>query len=397
MLHLVVGCSEQDEIMLLEQLWREIPTLEAAIRQQALVADREQAWTLLRQLMMANAPSGGAVLPGAIIDQISDIAAVFGLADRLEPDLAGPGNPGVWLGVAKEVADLVIVSPLDRLTYRIEHLVDDRTATISPMCVGDISEEIGQAPAKALRYDAQRGRLGIGATGQVVPRDGKLYFRAERGVVSWADKITLDLVPRRKGDWVRGSGLDNVVAVLGTLAVGAALRQVEEALLEHNRRCVIVFPDRRDFDLGALHNWHSGGSLQPLLGTVLVESYVVDQEQGPHYEGGIAYSFGSATRRGVMVPVNYQQLACDLDVAFSQIMPMIAQFAGAALENSRCSGVSYNQRILGVMGPPLSRPHVGQEIVHLADVAAEVWWMVAYVALVLNLVPSATAQYALGR
>ncbi len=384
--------------MLLEQLWREMPNLEAAIRQQVVVSDREQTWALLRQLMAAAAPSTGAALPGGIIDQVSDIAAVFGLADRLVPDLAGPNNPGLWVGVAKEGADLVVAAPLDRLTFRVKQLIDDRTAELYPICVAGLPEEMAQAPAQAFRYDAQRARLGVSARGQLVPRDGALFFRAEHGTVSWIDAITLDLVPRRQRDWVRGSGLDNAAGVLETLALGAVLRQVEEALLEHNRRCLLVFPDRRDFSPATLINRAAGGSLQPALGTILVEGQIVDAEHGPQYEAGMAYTSGSERRCGMLVPVNYQQLAHDLELAFEQVTSGVAQFtpASAACAGQQ-SGMVSSQRVLGVMGPPLSRPHAGQEIVHLADVEAGVWWLGAFVALALNLVPEVASRYALGR
>ncbi len=105
--------------MLLEHLLHVIPTLDEAIRHQSVVADRERSWLALKQLLQANAPSTGAALPGGIIDQMTDIAAVFGLADRLENDLAGPGNPGLFIGVVKPQADLIVVAPLDRLTLRI--------------------------------------------------------------------------------------------------------------------------------------------------------------------------------------------------------------------------------------------------------------------------------------
>lgn len=382
--------------MLLEQLWREIPELEPVIRQQVLVSDREQTWLLLRQLMLAHAPSTGAGLPGGVIDQVSDIAAVFGLADRLVPNLAGSGCPGMWLGVAKDAADLLVVAPLDRLTFRPTRVIDDLTAELAPICVSRSLADIAQSPAKGLRFDPDRGRLAVAAQGQIVPFNEKLRFRAERGTVTWTDAITLDLVPQRQNDWVRGSGLDNAAGVLCALATASALRGVEEALLEHNRRCLFVFPDRRDVDLQSLlsRGW---GSMQPGLGTVLIEGLTADQARGPRHEAGAGYAFSNGKACGLHVPLNYQQLTSDLDASFQNLLSDVAQFSVIGQDGLADGELVHSRRIMGLMGPPLGRPHAGQETVHLEDMAASVWWMSAFVTLVLNLVPSVTARYALGR
>lgn len=382
--------------MVLEQLWREIPSLETVIRQQTLVSDREQAWLFLRQLMMAHAPTTGAGLPGGIIDQVSDIAAVFGLADRLVPDMAGPGCPGLWVGVARDSVDLLIVTPLDRLTFRPARLVDDATAVLSKICSDGEIHDIAQTPAKALRFDGDRGRLTVAAQGQVASFGGELRFRAEHGVVTWADAITFDLMPRRQNDWVRGGGLDNAAGVLCALATAAVLRQIEESLLEQNRRCVFVFPDRRDIDVS---NLTRGGAerVQPGLGTVWIEGQPIASETGPQYEAGAVYSFANEKRCGLHVPLNYQQLMFDLDSSFLNLFTAMAQFVPVVASGCGEGERNYCQRTLGVMGPPLSRPHAGQEMVHLQDLASSTWWIATYVSLVLNLVPSVTARYALGR
>jgi hypothetical protein len=53
-------------------------------------------------------------------------------------------------------------------------------------------------------------------------------------------------------------------------------------------------------------------------------------------------------------------------------------------------------RILGLIGPPLSEPHTGQERVNLADLQSGVWWLTHFLAATLNLAPELTARYALG-
>lgn len=382
--------------MLLEGLWRVLPRLERAIARQALVADREQAWLLLRQLMLAAAPSTAAALPGSIVDQLIDVAAVFGLADRLEPDFAGMGNPGLWLGVAKDEVDLLVIAPLDRLTFRVVQMLGDDLARVAPIGRRMRRENMAESPARAFRLNVERGQLVTSVVGQLIPGEEGVLFRAERGSLGICDLITFDLQPRQQGDWVRGSGLDNAAGTLAVLGAGAVLRQIEEALLEHNRRCVLVFPDRSDFDVSTFVAKGAGSVMRPTLGSVLVGGIPVHDGSGPHYEAGMAFAFATAGGAPQVVPHNYQQLAFDLATAFEQLVPGIGQYvpSDAMPENLGGRGLG---RVLGLMGLPLSQPHAGQEIAHLKDLAASVWWISAFVALALNLVPQVGARYALGR
>ncbi|MFC1959188.1 hypothetical protein ACFLYO_00610 [Chloroflexota bacterium] len=384
--------------MLLEQLWQDVPELPNHIRRQSLVADAESVWVMLRQLMLAYAPSTGAVLPGSIFEQVSDIAAVFGLADRLDISLGGAGCAGLWLGVAKEQVDLVVLAHLDRLTFRVQSVQDEHTALVSPICVTNMSNEIVPAPARSFRFNAQRGRIQVVAQGQLsLGPDDAYYFEIERGSLAPLDLITLDLQPRRQGSWVRGSGLDNAAGVLSTLAVASVLRQVEEVLLEHNRRCLFIFPDRQDFSPDMLWTNGLGQNIRPALGTVMVDGQVIESET-LHYEAGMGYSFASSGQCGLLVPTNYQQLTWDLASTFETYMPAIAQHnyvVGPGLSQP-CIG-DFRGRILGLMGPPVSSPHAGQEIVHIKDIQAGIWWLSCYLSFVLELVPSVSVKYALGR
>ena len=86
--------------MLLEQVWGAVRGLQDAVDRQPLVADRDLVWQMLRQLMASPAPATGAMLPGGIFDEVTDIAAALGLADRLEAasGLVGRGRAAVGRG-----------------------------------------------------------------------------------------------------------------------------------------------------------------------------------------------------------------------------------------------------------------------------------------------------------
>ncbi len=383
----------QGQAAILELLWQTIPELQEAINHHPLITDRENIWVLLRQLMVANAPSGGAALPGAIFDQVTDIAAAFGLADRLDSTLAGAGNPGLWLGVAKEHVDLLVVAYLDGLTYRVRSLRDGRTALLTPVGAGNWPDEMAQTPARSLRFDATSGRLRVAGTGTLTPLGDELKFELQEGSLSWQDLITLDLKPRRQEDWVRGSGVDNSASVLCALAAAAILRRVEETLLEHDRRCLFVFPDYRGPCLPRFSGGRNGDALVPALGTVVVEGQPVVSE-GLQYEAGAAYSFVSDRCYAPLVPPNYQQFTRDLNAAF----PGAVQYNPLAGARQMETGLACSPgRVLGFTGPPRSHLHAGQEIVYLKDIQATVWWLSCFLPFVLNLVPAVSARYALGR
>jgi hypothetical protein len=384
--------------MLLEQLWQDVPELPNHIRRQALVADAESVWVMLRQLMLAAAPSTGAVLPGSIFEQVSDIAAAFGLADRLDIGLGGAGCAGLWLGVAKEQVDLVVLTHLDQLTFRVQRLRDANTALVEPVCVPHVSDEVAPAPARSFRFDAQRGRMVLAAQGQLnLSSAGEYSFEIEKGSLTPLDLITLALQPRRQGNWVRGSGLDNAAGILTALAVASILREIEEVLLEHNRRCLFIFPDRQDFMPDMLWTNSLGQNIHPQFGTVVVDGQIIADES-MQYEAGIGYAFSSAQQAGLFVPANYQQLTWDLAGTFEASMSAIAQYNYVVTTGGyqRGSG-DYRGRVLGLMGPPVSSPHAGQEIVHIKDIQAGIWWLSYYLPLVLGLVPPVSAAYALGR
>jgi hypothetical protein len=179
--------------------------------------------------------------------------------------------------------------------------------------------------------------------------------------------------------------------------VASVLRHVEEVLLEHNRRCLFIFTDRQDFVPDMLWTDGLGQNIHPNFGTVIVDGQIIEDE-ALQYEAGIGYAFSSAKQSGLFVPVNYQQLTWDLASAFEVYMPSIAQYNYVVAAGRRQRGMGeFRGRILGLMGPPVSSPHAGQEIVHIKDIQAGIWWLSCYLPLVLGLVPTVSAAYVLGR
>ncbi|NPV67993.1 MAG: hypothetical protein HPY64_12685 [Anaerolineae bacterium] len=381
-------------MMVLEQLWRAVPGLESAIRQQPLAADREAAWVMLRSLLQAFAPSTGTTLPNGILDQVSDIAAAFGLADRLEADLGGVGNAGLWLGVAGGRVDLLVVAHLDRQTFRIERVEEDgQSARLVPVCTTMPCAEAVSAPGRALRL--QDGRLEVGARGHLRADRQGVSFQAEEGLLLPSDLVTPDGNPRRQGDRVSGGGLDNAAGVLSVLGAAAALRRVEETLLEYDRRCLFVFPDRQDYSLTALMAMCP--ALRPTLGTIIVD-VVGTVGTGVRPGAGAVCVLAGSQADGLVVPLNYQQLAQPLAEALNDIRPGSVQLWRACPEEwLGAVSRSLRERVLGYIGPAISKTRPGDETVHLPDIQAVAWWLACYIAAVLNLAPEVTRQYALGR
>ncbi len=384
--------------MLLEQIWSTIPGLQDALVQHPLVQDREQVWVMLRQLLLAHAPSTGVTLPGAIFDQVSDVAAAIGLADRLDTGLAGIGNGGLWLGVAKPRADLVVVAHLDRLSFRLRALYDDRNAALSPIYPVELTLPLTQCTAKALRFSAEQGRLQLSARGELLPvkeAESLAFFRADEGTIAWPDTITLGQMPTLRGELVEGCGLDNVAGVLMTLGAAAVLRQVEETMLEHNRRCLFFFHDRHNGLPDALTGRGDSAYVSPALGTVIVGGQVISRASVLKHGAGAAYAF--ATDCDWHVPLNFQQFTRDLAEEYDQVMPAKAQYNRGGISCQDVGIGRHRGRILGMTGPPLSCLHAGQERGSLKDLQAGIWWLSAFLAAVLNLVPGVTARYALSR
>ncbi len=384
---------------LVEQLWQAVPGLQSAIVRQPLVQDREQAWVLLRQLMLAHAPTAGVTLPGAIFDQVTDIAASFGLADRLGPHLAGTGNPGLWVGVEKEWADLVVVAHLDRPTFRVSMLHGPHTATLSP--VDGPGGAFTSSAARALRYDPDARKLRVVAQGRVRLVEGAapsaLLFETDSGAVSALDMILLELPPVREGALVHGSGLDNCAGVLAALGAAAILREVEEVLVEQNRRCLFVFSGRQSVLPGAVGlRGSASAAVPPSLGMVLVDVLTVGHGTPVSLGEGTCFTFAEEREGGLLVPPHYRRLTQDLAQALVgwPLSVEARRFQGMP-SHSQCSA-SHPAQIVSLTGPPIQTTPSGGETMHLGDLQTAVKWLACLLPIVLNLVPAITVRYALG-
>jgi|GEM_PF-591566 len=389
--------------MLLNQLWQAIPALQAAFEDQAWGEDREKVWVLLRRLMTAPAPSGGVTLPGAIFDELTDIAAAFGLADRLDADLAGMGSGGLWLGVEKDHPDLLVLTHLDRPSFRVHSLEEAQNPVLFSLVVPSPIEATIRLPARALRYDPDRGQLVTAARGQLFSLldhdngDEALWvFQVQSGAVSCLDTITLDFAPVRQGDVIQGSGLDNAAGVLTALGAAALLRQAEQALLEQNRRCLFLFCDQHTTEIGAGRRPEGIVWSWPALGSVIVDAQPVHHAPVLRHGAGIGYAFASAGENGLIVPPHYQCLTHDLAQAFND-------FTSQPMAQAHCRTAAHRYhhlgrgRTLGLFGPSLSYTAQGMEQVSLRDIQAGIGWLACFLALTLNLVPEVVARYALDR
>lgn len=377
--------------MLLEQVWAAVRGLQDAVGRQALVADRDLVWQMLRQLMAAPAPSTGAMLPGGIFDEVTDIAAALGLADRIEATPGLAGVAGLRLGVDKARPDILVLVQLDRPSFRITSLVDTHQAGVVPAGTFQIPHGLPPIPAKAVRYDVSKGGLRVAAQGALIPNTGAgpagFRFQVERGRLLPLDTVLLDVPASRIGEQMRGSGAYHAAGILMALGTAAMLRQSEEALLEHNRSCLFLFWDSQGGEID-MH-------LQPTFGTVLVEGQLGQGSTAPTLDAGVAYSHQVDDVHGPWVPMNYQQLSHDLAASFLEFWPNgVQHHAGPCAAES---GPASFRRVIGVMGPPVTQMIGEDERAGLRDIQAGAVWLTVYLAAVLNLVPDIAVRYALGR
>ncbi len=385
--------------MFVESLWQAVPPLQAALQNHPLVTDREQLWQMLRQLAVVPAPTTGVMLPGAIFDEVTDIAAVFGLADRFDARLTTGGMGSFWLGVNKERVDLVVSVPLDQPSFRPTRLEDAHSAEIMPAGRLRIPSGFDPLPARAIRYDSGRGTLRVTAQGVITSTtldDGqaRLRFQAERGRLSYSDTVTLDTPLFRQHDLARGTGVGNCASILMALGAAAVLRQIEEALLERDRRCVFVFWDRQG---GWPYAYSTRGALSrstPALGTVVIDGHLV-QPGGIHLDAGVACAMHAAELSRMLVPINYQQLTMDFLEALNQVRPGSAQLDASYLPGLEDN--SWQSRVLGLIGPPVTDSFMEPEQVSLRDIESGVIWLSLYLVSVLNLVSDLTVHYSLDR
>src|SRR5262245_30938627 len=107
---------------MLAALQRALPTIPNTLKSHPIITNSDQIWAYLRRLLIANAPSGGCSLPGAIADDIGALAHELGLAEHFEYNLLRTGNSAISLGAQKATADVVVVTHMDRPTFRVRSL-----------------------------------------------------------------------------------------------------------------------------------------------------------------------------------------------------------------------------------------------------------------------------------
>jgi hypothetical protein len=376
-----------------------LPALQNSLDDLPALHDSEQVWDMLRRLLVAHAPSGGANLLGGIGDEITVLADALGLRDRVKPYLGTTGNTAIWLGADKPHADLVVMAHMDRPSFRVQ----DRDAGILfPICANRFPAGEYRIPAKAVRFE--KGRLVVGAAGMVASDKGAdrelIRFETRRGELAWHDTVLIDVNPARDGDTVVGTGLDNSLGVLTVLLVAAALHGVEDAMRERERRCLIVFTDQEE---GPPDGFFGHGAARlayeldaPTYGCVIVDAHNAGMEHGVQLGQGMSHGLASNWGRGSIVPPNYMALATDLAANLNTAHPGTVQLNTGYLSRSDDMALSRWTRVLGLAGPPMTGAHTGHETAHLSDIQHGVRWLAHFIPAVLNLAPALTPRYALG-
>jgi len=72
-----------------------LPGLSESLAKQAAINQAEPLWDLLKRLLTAHAPTGGANLLGGIGDDIAVLADRLGLRDRVISHLGSTGNAAI--------------------------------------------------------------------------------------------------------------------------------------------------------------------------------------------------------------------------------------------------------------------------------------------------------------
>lgn len=368
-----------------------LPTLE----QIDLAHNRDLLWQTLRRLLVANAPSGGAWLRGAIAGEIGALAAEFNLADRFIPQIANTGNAGIWLGADKAQADVIVVAHMDRPSYRVR---DVATGDLYPICAIRFPDGVYRCGAKSMRYDAAQGQLVVGSRGTLTHDAGKLTYETHEGELQWYDTLTLDVEPTLQEDRVTGTGLDNCLGVVSAFGLATALRLVENQLIEANRRLLIVFSDQEE-GIPEAYFGHGAARLTyavppPVIGCIIADGHNVNAPV-PQVGDGASHGVVSAYSRGSVVPPNFQRLAVDLAGTVEQLRPGTVQMNTGYLSRSDDMPLGRWTQILGMVGAPILEPHTGEESASLSDVANAIVWLTYYTSACLSISPKLARDYQL--
>jgi putative aminopeptidase FrvX len=384
--------------MLFDVLNDAVPIQEALVDLPA-VNFSDPLWEMLKRLLVAHAPSGGANLLGGIGDDIAVLAEEVDLGAYVEPQLGSTGNTAISLG-SEKAANVVVVAHMDRPSFRVKS-VDE--GTLYPICANRFPQGEYHVSAKAVRFD--RGRLVVGAQGVLISQKAEgqeaLRFESALGTLAWQDTILMDVNPVCDGSTVTGSGLDNCLGVLMALLTAAVLRQIEDIMIEQDRRCLFVFTDQEEgppdgfFGHGAARLMHA--LRPPTYGCVIVDAHTAGPTLDPKLGKGVSHGAVSGWGRGAVVPPNYHALALELAGTLNAVRPDTIQMNNGHLSRSDDMILSQWTRILALSGPPMTDPHTGRETARLSDIQSGVWWLSYFLAAALNLVPELAPKYALGR
>lgn len=361
--------------------------LEATLGSLPFLTQESQLPAALERLLRANAPSGGAALPGAIGDAIAAIVDELGLADSFLGEIGSTGNLGLALGADKPAADLIIFAHMDRPSFKVR---DAAAGEIYPVCANRFHDGSYHAAMKAMRFED--GKLIVGARGILssVRADGQntITFTAGEGELRWYDILTLDAEPALKDGMIHGTGLDNCLGVITALGAAAALKAHEDALKALNRRLLIVLTDHEEgnpevfFGHGAARMAYAVPP--PTLGVIVADAHGVNPAGPPQMGGGASHGSVSAWGRGSFVPPNYLRLALDRAAQVEALRSGVVQLNTGYLSRSDDVPAFRWAKILGMIGVPMVGAHTAEEAALVADIRATAGWLAHYAAAVLS-------------
>ncbi|MCC7446612.1 MAG: hypothetical protein IT324_04310 [Anaerolineae bacterium] len=383
---------------MLQSIQHAVPGLTEALHTTPLVNESGFIWDYLRRLLLAHAPSGGCNLPGAIQDEITDMVRALGLADRYLPRIGSTGNAGIWLGADKPQADVIVVSHMDRPSFRVGAAGD---GSLYPICAFRFPVGTYKVPAKAVHFEG--GKLTVGARGTLIAEnsDGRQTLRmiVADGELRWYDTVLMDVEPTLLNDLIQGTGLDNCLGVITMLGAVAVLRKVEAVLRDHNRRCLFVFTDQEE-GIPEAYFGHGAARLTyavppPTFGCIIADAHTVTPG-GPLVLGdGASHGNISAWSRGSVVPPNYLTLAIDLSAELNQQRSHTVQMNTGYLSRSDDMPLGRWTQILGMIGAPMTDAHTGHERASLSDLPSAMWWLSHFTVAVLAINMELVQTYAL--
>jgi putative aminopeptidase FrvX len=386
--------------MLLDILQQTLPAIPNTLTSHPVVNNSDQIWAYLRRLLLAHAPSGGSYLPGAIADEIASIANDLGLTQNFEHNFLRTGNASITLGAQKPAADVIVVTHMDRPTFRVRSLEKE---TLYPICANRFPDGVYRVGAKSLRFE--NGQLKVGARGSLISersdRQETLRFKGQEGELAWHDFITMDVDPQLNGDEITATGLDNCLGTLVVLLTAAILKQIEDDLIQKQRRCLFVFTDLEEgppevfFGHGAARLTHA--LPPPTYGCIVADAETAGPGFMPVSGQGTSHGFASSNGRGSVVPPHYQALAVHLSEEMNAARPDTVQMNYGYISRSDDMALGRWTRILALTGPPMQNAHTGHESANLSDIQDGVWWLSHFVPAVLNIMPEIVSQYAFDR